>query len=79
MAGEPTEIATQPTISAERIKHSLMLGESKATEQEVEEMLKVLDLDHDGEIQMEDFVRLLVSESNGSNFSTTSCAKCIIL
>ncbi len=54
-----------PTISADRMKQSLMCAETKTSEKEIEEMLSALDLDHDGKVRMDDFVRLLVSPDSG--------------
>ena len=68
------------------MKHTLMCAESRTSEREVEEMLAALDLDNDGKVNMEDFVRLLVSEQqrNGGNGTPdvgdqTACEKCVIL
>ena len=68
-------------ISADQMKHSLMCAEGgKTTERDVDEMLHELDLDKDGKVKMEDFVRLLVNETNfPPSQSTTSCNRCCIL
>ena len=69
-------------ISADQMKHSLMCAEGgkRTTEREVDEMLTELDLDQDGKVKMEDFVRLLVNETNfPPSRSTTSCNRCCVL
>ena len=52
----------EEVITAEQMKRCLMCAEVKTTEVELEEMLDALDLDHDGKVRMEDFVRLLVTD-----------------
>ena len=53
------------TISADKMKQSLMCAENKTSEKEIEEMLKALDLDQDGKVGMDDFVRLLIAPDAG--------------
>ena len=65
------------TITADQMKASLMCAEAKTSEVEIEEMLKALDLDHDGKVRMDDFVRLLVNDQKFPQ--QQSCDKCVIL
>lgn len=44
-----------------------MCAEARTTEREVDEMLAELDLDKDGKVSMDDFVRLLVSDHHRSD------------
>ncbi len=68
------------SISAAQMKQSLMRADAggHTSERELEEMLRALDLDNDGRVQMEDFVRLLVNEQNFPQ-TTTECDKCVLL
>lgn len=50
------------TISGEHIKRALMCAETRASEREVDEMLKELDLDGDGKVGFWDLLRQNIGE-----------------
>ena len=54
---------------------------SSCADNELKDMLKALDQDHDGKVKMEDFVRLLAAEhSVDSQEETSNCTEyCVIL
>ena len=76
MATDSTE-DSPGVITADQMKRGLLFGEVKTSQNELDEMLQALDLDHDGKVQLEDFVRLLVNEQEMAQKST--CDKCVIL
>ena len=65
-------------ITADQMKRGLLCAEVKTSPNELEEMLQALDLDHDGKVHLEDFVRLLVNEQTNYT-SKSSCDRCLIL
>jgi Ca2+-binding EF-hand superfamily protein len=74
--------SSEGVMTAEQMRRCLFAEmKSNCAEVELEEMLLALDLDNDGKVRMDDFVRLLATEhSQLVREETPNCAdKCIIL